>query len=74
MLEEDFFAGAGEERFFNIAPIGPLTVLRQVPLVTNAATFAIVKGGEPRFSITVMDPNDQSLDIGLDTLALAAMD
>ena len=68
MLEEDFFAGAGEERFFNIAPIGPLTVLRQVPLITNAATFAIVKGGEPRFSITVMDPDDQSLDPGLDTL------
>src|SRR5262249_7501018 len=68
LLEEDFFAGGGEERFLNIAPIGPLTVLRQVPLVTNAATFAVVKGGEPRFSITVMDPNDQSLDPGLDDL------
>lgn len=68
LLEEDFFAGSGEERFMNIAPIGPLTVLRQVPLITNAFTFATVKGGEPRFSFTVMDPDDQSLDPGLDTL------
>jgi porin len=66
LLDEDFFAGGGEERFFNVAPIGPLTVLRQVPLITNAATFATVKGGEPRFSFTVMDPDDQSLDPGLD--------
>lgn len=68
ILEEDFFAAGGIERFMNIAPIGPLTVLRQVPLITNAATFAIVKGGEPRFTFAVMDPNDQSLDPGLDTL------
>ena len=68
LLEEDFFAGAGEERFFNIAPIGPLTVLRQVPLVTNGVSFAIVKGGEPRFTIAILDPNDQSLDPGLDDL------
>lgn len=45
LIDEDFFAGGGDERFFNVAPIGPLTVLRQVPLVTNAATFAVVKGG-----------------------------
>jgi hypothetical protein len=32
LLDEDFFAGGGTERFFNIAQIGPLTVLRQVPL------------------------------------------
>lgn len=68
LLEEDFFAGGGVERFMNIAPIGPLTVLRQVPLITNAVTFATVKGGEPRFSFSVMDPNDQSLDPGLDDL------
>jgi porin len=67
-IDEDFFGGAGTERFFNIAQIGPLTVLRQVPLITNLATFAYVKGGEPRFSIAVMDPNDHSLDSGLDNL------
>ena len=68
LVDEDFFAGGGTERFMNVAPIGPLTVLRQVPLITNAVTFATVKGGEPRFSFTVMDPNDQSVDPGLDTL------
>ena len=36
-LDEDFFAGAGTERFFNIAQIGPLTVLRQFPLSAGRA-------------------------------------
>ncbi len=68
LLDEDFFAGEGIERFLNIAPIGPLTVLRQVPLITNAVNFAVVRGGEPRFTFSVMDPNDHSLDPGLDDL------
>lgn len=68
LVDEDFFAGAGTERFFNIAQIGPLTVLRQVPLITNAASFAYIKGGELRFTIAAMDPNDHSLDAGLDNL------
>lgn len=67
-IDEDFFGGSGTERFFNIAQIGPLTVLRQVPLITNMASFAYVKGGEPRFTFAVMDPNDHSLDPGLDNL------
>ncbi|HXQ71191.1 MAG TPA: carbohydrate porin [Pyrinomonadaceae bacterium] len=68
LVDEDFFGGAGDERFFNIAQIGPLTVLRQVPLVANGASFAYVKHGEPRFSIAVIDPNDHTLDPGLDDL------
>jgi len=68
LLEEDFFAGGGTERFFNIAPIGPLTVLRQVPLITTAVTMAYVKGGEPFITFAVMDPNDHSLDPGLSDL------
>src|SRR5258705_12169613 len=67
-IDEDFFGGAGTEKFFNIAQIGPLTVLRQVPLITNMASFAYIKGGEPRFTFAVMDPNDHSLDSGLDDL------
>jgi porin len=68
LIDEEFFAGSGTERFFNIAQIGPLTVLRQVPLITNGASFAYVKGGEPRFTFAVIDPNDHSLDSGLDDL------
>lgn len=68
LIDEDFFGGEGTERFFNMAQIGPLTVLRQVPLVANGASFAYVKHGEPRFSIAVIDPNDHSLDPGLDNL------
>ncbi len=67
-IDEDFFGGAGTEKFFNIAQIGPLTVLRQVPLITNMASFAYIKRGEPRFTFAVMDPNDHSLDSGLDDL------
>ena len=66
LVDEDFFGGNGEERFFNIATNGPLTALRQIPLVTNGVSFATVKGGEPRFTFLVVDPNDQSLDPGLD--------
>jgi porin len=66
LTEEDFFAGNGTDRFFNIAFIGPLTVLRQVPLVSNAITFATVRGGVPRFTLAVIDPNDHSRDLGVD--------
>jgi porin len=65
LLEEDFFAGFGTERFFNIAQIGPLTVLRQVPLITNGASVAYVKSGEPFITFAILDPNDHSLDPGL---------
>lgn len=68
LIDEDFFGGAGTERFFNMAQIGPLTVLRQVPLVANGASFAYVRHGEPRFSIAVIDPNDHTLEPGLDNL------
>ena len=68
LIDEDFFGGEGTERFFNIAQIGPLTVLRQVPLIANGASFAYVKHGEPRFSLAVLDPNDHSLEPGLDNL------
>jgi porin len=68
LLDEDFFAGGGTERFFNIAQIGPLTVLRQVPLITNSINFAYIRGGQPFFTFAVMDPNDHSLDPGLSDL------
>jgi len=68
LLDEDFFAGGGTERFLNIAQIGPLTVLRQVPLVTNAVSTAYIRGGEPFVTFAVMDPNDHSLDPALSDL------
>lgn len=68
LLQEDFFAGTGVDRFFNIADNGPLTVLREVPLVTNGVTFATVKGGEPIFTFAVLDPNDHSRDPGIEDL------
>jgi porin len=68
LLDEDFFAGSGTERFFNMAQIGPLTVLREVPLVANGISFAYVKGGEPYITLAVIDPNDHTLDPGLDDL------
>ena len=68
LLDEDFFAGNGTERFFNIAQIGPLTVLRQVPLITNALNVAYIRGGQPFFTFALIDPNDHSLDVGIDDL------
>jgi porin len=68
LLDEDFFAGAGIERFFNIAQIGPLTVLRQVPLITNLVSVAYIRGGEPFFTFALIDPNDHSTDPGLSDL------
>jgi porin len=65
LLDEDFFAGGGTERFLNIAPIGPLTVLRQVPLITNAVSFAYIRKGEPFITFALLDPNDYSLEPGL---------
>jgi porin len=43
LLDEEFFAGSGTERFFNMAQIGPLTVLRQVPLITNGVSVAYIR-------------------------------
>jgi porin len=68
LSEEDFFGGGGTERFFNIAQIGPLTVLRQVPLITNLVSFAYVRRGEPFITFAVLDPNDHSVDPGLSNL------
>jgi porin len=65
---EHFFGGGGTERFFNIAQIGPLTVLRQVPLITNLVSFAYVRRGEPFITFALIDPNDHSLDPGLSNL------
>jgi len=45
-----------------------LTVLRQIPLITNGVSFAQVKGGEPRFTFTMLDPNDHSVKFGLNEL------
>jgi len=68
ILDEDFFAGGGTERFLNLAQIGPLTVLRQVPLITNAVNLAYARGGEPFFTFSLLDPNDHSTDAGLSDL------
>jgi porin len=68
LLDEDFFAGGGTERFYNIAQIGPLTVLRQVPLITNAINLIYIRGGEPFITFSLIDPNDHSLDPGLSDL------
>jgi len=68
LLDEEFFAGSGTERFFNMAQIGPLTVLRQVPLITNGVSVAYVKAGEPFITFAVLDPNDHSTDPGLSNL------
>jgi hypothetical protein len=45
-----------------------LTVLRQVPLITNGVSMAYIRGGEPFITFALLDPNDHSLDPGLSDL------
>jgi porin len=52
----------------NLSQLGPLTILRQVPLIGNGASFAYIKGGEPRFALMLLDPNDHSTDPGISDL------
>ena len=68
LTDEHFFGGGGIDRFWNIARIGPLTVLREVPFITNLVSFAWVHHGEPIFTFALLDPNDHSLNPGLSDL------
>ncbi|HKE59375.1 MAG TPA: carbohydrate porin [Pyrinomonadaceae bacterium] len=67
-IQEKFFGGAGLEKFFNVAHIGPMTGLRQVPNVTNGAGIDYVRKGESFISFGILDPNDHSTNVGLDNL------
>lgn len=42
--------------------------MRQVPLITNAATFAYIRHGEPFITFAVMDTNDHSTTTGIPDL------
>jgi hypothetical protein len=68
LVMEDFFGGAGIDRFFNIAENAPLTFARTVPIVTNGATIAWVRGGEPFLVVAVFDPNSHETNAGLKDL------
>jgi len=67
-IQEKFFGGAGLDKFFNGAHIGPMTGLRQVPNVTNGASIDYVRNGESLISFGLLDPNDHSTNAGLDHL------
>lgn len=67
-IQEKFFGGAGLEKFFNAAHIGPMTGLRQVPNVTNGANIEYIRNGESFIAFGVLDPNDVSTTVGLDHL------
>lgn len=67
-IQEKFFGGAGLEKFFNAAHIGPMTGLRQVPNVTNGAGVEYIRNGESFIAFGVLDPNDVSTTLGLDHL------
>ena len=56
LTNEHFFGGGGIDRFWNIAQIGPLTVLREVPFITNLVSFAYVRHGEPIFTFALLIP------------------
>lgn len=68
LIDEDFFGGRGIDRFMNMAQIGPLTVLREVPIITNAINLLYIRGGEAFITFALLDPNDHSLEPGLKDL------
>jgi len=68
LVDEDFFAGAGTERFLHTSLNGGLAVAREIPLVTNGGIFAYVRKGEPFFTFAVLDPNSHERDLGLGDL------
>ena len=68
LVDEDFFGGEGMDKFLNVVQIGPLTVAREVPIITNMASFAYIKGGEPFFTFALMDPTDHSTTTGIPDL------
>lgn len=67
-IQEKFFGGAGLEKFFNSAHIGPMTGLRQVPNVSNGVGIDYIRNGESFFAFGVLDPNDSSTTVGLQHL------
>jgi porin len=68
LVDEDFFGGSGITRFFNVSQNGPLTFVRELPLITNGAILAYVRRGEPFFIFMLLDPNDHSVTPGLSDL------
>ena len=67
-IQEKFFGGAGLKKFFNVAHIGPMTGLRQVPNVTNGMSVDYSRNGESFISVGLLDPNDHSTNPGLNDL------
>jgi len=65
LVDENFFGGGGIDKFFNVAQIGPLTVAREVPIITNLGAIAYIRHGEPFISLAVLDPNDHSTTTGI---------
>src|SRR5207237_644592 len=68
LIAEKFIGGNGTTRFLNIAQNAPLTNARTVPAVSNGATFAWIKGGQPFVTFAILDPNDSSTTLGLKNL------
>lgn len=64
-IQEKFFGGAGLEKFFNSAHIGPMTGLRQVPNVSNGLGIDYSRHGESFIALGLLDPNDVSTTPGL---------
>jgi porin len=67
-IQEKFFGGAGLEKFFNVAHIGPMTGLRQVPNITNGASIDYLRNGDSFLTFGLLDPNDHSTNPGLKDL------
>jgi len=73
-LFDDPFQGlSGIPKFFNLNQNGPVTAGRTVPIVTNGATFAWIRKGQPFFTLALFDPKASETRAGISDLFSAGI-
>jgi porin len=66
--ENAFAHGRGKDQFSNLAFVGNPLVLRTVPYSTLGAGFVMLRGMEPIFTFTVLNPTDTTRTSGFEEL------
>ena len=66
-LKQPFAAGRGVDAFMNMGLAFPVAAARTVPYSTLGAGLAVLRSGQPVFSMMVLDTNNSSTTSGFDT-------
>jgi len=68
LFDEPFQGLSGIPKFFNLNQNGPVTAGRTVPIVTNGATFAWIRKGQPFITVALFDPEASETRAGISDL------